>query len=364
MPAPLLACGPWRLLRFLQDQPLIWPSLLSVDEIAARLEAGPCSSCTGSAWTLIVPADRPLGADLEPEARQRLVRFGERLSCATLAQLSLETHPDFRCTDPLRIRMQHWQAAQTASAAVPPAAGMPAPAANDYRRGRLAFDVGLLQALIELDRMPPGQTADIDKALQAYGLALAQAERLIPVTALMLLGAALRSLLACEDYDATLRDRLLAEIALLSGPDTGERAASNSDPAIGLPPGRLLRDWLGDLFGCLSRCGQGDPLRGGNWAARSHLRLLGFLFPLLLKARLARLGLYRISGTDIALVGCFERLTAAEPHLLGVQRAGLQAPLATAASIVQGALTPDPQVAAFEDALAWCINRNLLMPDL
>lgn len=362
MPAPLLACGPWRLLRFLQDQPLIWPSLLSADEIAARLEAGPCSSRTGPEWTLIVPADRPLGADLGLEARQRLVRFSERLSCATLAQLSLETHTDFRCPDPLRIRMQHWQSAQSVPAAVPLATGMPAPAANDHRRS-LAFDVDLLQALIELDRMPAGQTAAIDKALQAYGLALAQAERLIPVTALMLLGAALRSLLACEDYDATLRDRLLAEIALLSGPDPGERAAGSSDPATGLLPGRLLREWLDDLFGCLGRSGQGDPLRGGNWAARSHLRLLGFLFPLLLKARLARLGLYRISGTDIALVGCFERLTAAEPHLLGARRAGLQAPLATAASIVQGALTPDPQVAAFEDALAWCINRNLLMPD-
>ena len=92
------------------------------------------------------------------------MRFSERLSCATLAQLSLETHTDFRCPDPLRIRMQHWQSAQSVPAAVPLAAGTPAPAANDHRRS-LAFDVDLLQALIELDRMPAGQTAAIDKAV-------------------------------------------------------------------------------------------------------------------------------------------------------------------------------------------------------
>lgn len=360
MPAPLLACGPWRLLRFLQDQPLIWPSLLSVDEIAARLEAGPCSGCSGPDWTLIVPADRPLGADLEPEARQRIVRFGERLSCATLAQQSLEPQTELRCPDPLRIRMQHWQAAQTAAAAVPPAAVGTVPAANGHRRG-LAFDVDLLQALIDLDRLPAGQTAAIDKALQAYGLARAQAERLIPATVLMLLGAAWCSLLGCERYDTTLRRSMMVEIAVLSGPD-GDRAEGDVDPATGLRPGSLLGCWLDDLLACLIRINRGEPLRGGDWTTRSHLRLLGFVFPLLLKAKLARLGLYRLSRADIARVGCFEALTAAEPRLVGSPRPGHDAPPATAAQILHGALQDESQTAWFEDSLAWGINGRLLGP--
>lgn len=364
LPAPLLSCGPWRLLRFRRDQPLAWPSLLSADEIAARLE----DTAPGVAdRTLIVPADRPLGADFGPDARQRILRFGERLSCATLVQRWLEPVTERqRHVLLLRICMRDWLAAPALvpAPARPDAWSLPPAVVDDAPDTALqtVFDAALLQALVGLDRLPQDLSEPIDKALRAYGLALAQAEHLVPATALLLLGTALCCLMASQSYDEALRRRILREIALLSGPDAEDPDDVAIDTGTGLPGGLLLGRWLEDLFACLSGIGRGEPLRGGAWIPRSHMRLLGLLFPLLLKASLARLGLYRLDGADIGLIGCFETLTAAEPRMVGSRRPGIPAPPATMASIVHRALEPEPQTAPFEDALAWFVNHNLLGP--
>lgn len=364
LPTPLLACGPWRLLRFGRGQPLVWPSLLPADEIVAKLGGDRAHGEGGATdWTLIVLADQPLGADLDFDARHRLARFGERLSCAALVERTLDQRTD-TCAPgvALRLHMHHWQAplASVQAPWMPP----PAPEALDEQtaRGRARpFDTALLHALLELDRAPAPLVADIDEALSAYGLAQAPADVQAPAAALVLLGSALRQLYGLEGFGEPLRRRLIADIAALSGPDPDAELPS-IEPATGLPAGRLLGHWLDDLFGCLMRIVRHEAAEAGDWTPRSHLRLLGFLFPLLLKARLARLGLYRMNGADIALVGCFEARTAAEPRLVGSSRPGYDTPPATAAYVVHAALAADPLTAAFEDALAWCVNRNLLGP--
>ncbi len=174
---------------------------------------------------------------------------------------------------------------------------------------RIELDVALLQALAASRTAPNAE--EFVESTMTYNLANTESPTTSPHVELVLSSGALQRVLG---YQGSKDDELAARFtsALTPRKDVARadcpRLLARSDK---FAKSSTVRDaWVRDLYALRGDLAHGkiDPRYPSVWTIREHLLLASHVFPLVMKAQLAKVGVYKITHNDQVAIDAFETL--------------------------------------------------------
>ena len=187
------------------------------------------------------------------------------------------------------------------------------------RNGRFTVDVALLRALVSVwqeseapespspsgaAQLPDGLWRRIAEATEAFNGANRDSDQVSQQGELIAIVGSTQRLLGTGDK----RDLLVAEVRRLFTAQLGETPPAGQAWPVDL----WLRELCGGWRGKFAHGGLRE-LDGAQWGLKSHLLLVSFFFPLLVKLVLADAKRYELTCADRRDLGCFAEQVAADP---------------------------------------------------
>jgi hypothetical protein len=268
------------------------------------------------------PIDSELTAELDEEKISEAFTFSEMVSLAGLARRRFFDYSGYSNRDNYRLVIQTFthpvggfgiatRRRDGGTSNLVSAQLYRVPCPEHVRPARVEIDVKLLEALAA-SRTHANADEFVDSMI-SFNLANTDASTVSLHVELVLASGAFERLLGCrngkEDDLAKAFARAIRPRKDL--PLDGNRLGTRKR----FVKSTTVRDvWVRDLFvlrGDLAH-GKVDPEYPAIWNVREHLLLASYLFPFVMKSRLASVGLYAITDSDQFSIDAFEHLARAD----------------------------------------------------